>query len=118
MHFVAKHNRPLTDYNLLAKLDKAKGMDIGSTYLNDKACASFVNIIGEDTRSDMLNDLSDASFYGLTMHGTTDVATIEQESLFVRYVKRWEDYFSIPGHLRTSKYMWRRPGCRDLQCPK
>ncbi len=32
-HAIAKHNMPLTDYNWMADLDKAKGLDIGRTYL-------------------------------------------------------------------------------------
>ena len=44
-HAVAKQNRPYMDYVWVCRLDRAKGLDIGDTYLNDKACAAFVDNI-------------------------------------------------------------------------
>ena len=41
-HAIGKQARPLSDFKYLAKLDKAKGIDIGSKYLNDIGCKAFV----------------------------------------------------------------------------
>ena len=44
-HYIAKSNRPYSDYVTLCNLDKAKGLDIGDTYITDKSCQKFVNAI-------------------------------------------------------------------------
>ena len=41
-HAVIKNNRPLSDYKWLCSMDKMKGLDIGDTYLNDKAAFNFI----------------------------------------------------------------------------
>jgi len=86
-HAVARHNRPLRDYAWLAKLDKAKKLDIGETYLNPMACGSFVDSIAKCTLDHTFKTLSNSSFFSLTMDGTTDISTTEQESIYVRSVK-------------------------------
>lgn len=50
-HFVAKCCRPYTDYIQLCKLDKAKGLDIGNTYLTDKSCQTFISCIADTIRT-------------------------------------------------------------------
>ena len=37
-HAIAKHARPFTDFQWMADLDEAKGINCGKTYLNDKNC--------------------------------------------------------------------------------
>jgi hypothetical protein len=49
-HAIAKQNRPLTDYTWIAKLDKAKGVEIGNTYINDKAGLAFIECIADSER--------------------------------------------------------------------
>ena len=41
-HAIVKYNRPITDYVWLCSLDKAKGIDIGSTYVNKQAPVDFI----------------------------------------------------------------------------
>lgn len=86
-HAIAKCNRPFTDYQWLTRLDKAKGLDVGDTYMTDQACADIVDNIGHVTYDHVLADVASSNFFSLMMDGTTDVASIEQESLFVRMVK-------------------------------
>ena len=83
-HAVAKQNRPLTDYVWLVKLDKTKGLEVGKTYHNKKACLDFIEAIADTTR-DSINDLlRKAPFFSFVMDGSTDIAGDEQESMFVR----------------------------------
>lgn len=37
--YVANADRPYTDYKQLCELDRAKGLEVGSPYLNDKNCS-------------------------------------------------------------------------------
>ena len=40
-HAIAKHNRPFKDFVWQCKLDKGKGLKIGTTYNNDKSARMF-----------------------------------------------------------------------------
>lgn len=46
-HAVAKRNRPLYDYSWLCFVDKAKDLDIGETYLNDKVALDLIFSIAD-----------------------------------------------------------------------
>jgi len=54
-HAVAKKNRPLSDYTWLCEFDKAKQLDIGSTYINDKAAADFIHSITQTEKQKTVN---------------------------------------------------------------
>ena len=51
-HYVAQSNRPYSDYVSLCQLDKAKGTDIGDTYITEKSCQKFVNAIAYDRQKE------------------------------------------------------------------
>ena len=46
-HYIAVHCRPICDYVTLSKLDKAKGVDIGVSYLNRKSATMFIDSIAQ-----------------------------------------------------------------------
>jgi hypothetical protein len=84
-HAVAKKNRPLTDCIWMAELDEAKGLlPKNSTYRNSKACKEFVDVIAEKTVAETVDLVKNCSFFSLCMDGSTDLSSVEQESLFVR----------------------------------
>ena len=60
-HAVAKHRKSFCDYQFLCKLDKAKGLDIGDTYMNDKATATFVRAIANVAREEVCKTLKSAN---------------------------------------------------------
>ena len=76
----------------LCELDQKKGLDIGTTYHNEQAAAVFTDFIGEDVYKNVFSSLEKTGkrFYSLTMDGTTDAATVEQESVFIRAAGKGE----------------------------
>ncbi len=84
IHAVVKHNRPLTDFVWLNELDKAKGLDVGISYNNEKAGPKFLKNIADMEREHSEDVVADTKFFSLTMDGTTDGGTVEQETLFMR----------------------------------
>lgn len=83
-HAVIKTNRPLRDYNMLCQLDKAKGLELGETYLNEKAALEFVKAIATADRSITRDMLQKANFFCFMMDGSTDLSGDEQETVYVR----------------------------------
>ena len=87
-HALAKNARPFTDYTWLCKLDAQKGVDIGTTYRNDKAAQTFTYYIGEVLRLEMQAHFNEAHFFAPMMDGSTDKSVIEQEIAYVRVAKQ------------------------------
>lgn len=84
-HAIAKHRRPFTDYVWQCTLDAQKGLDVGNTYRNDKACKQFVRAIAEVERRHLAQHLESAHFLALISDGTTDASITEAEIVYVRY---------------------------------
>jgi hypothetical protein len=73
-HAVAKQNRPISDYKWLCKVDQAKKLDIGNTYVNDKAAVDFISCIAQCEKEKTVHILNDSSFFSFMMDGTTDIS--------------------------------------------
>lgn len=87
-HAVARHNRPYTDFVWICKLDKAKGVDIGSKYLNEKEAAIFIHYIAEAERKKISRKFESARFMAPISDGSTDSSVTEAEILFARMCHR------------------------------
>ena len=87
-HAVAKQNKPLTDYKWLCDVDGAKGLDVGDTYMNEKAALSFLNCISETEKKKTAEILKQAKFFSFLMDGSTDISSDEQEVIYVRVAEK------------------------------
>ena len=97
-HCIAKYHMSFKSCTILCKLDKAKWLDVGESYLNDKKAAEFVHHIADVSRDTTIKFLSSTNFISLTCDGTSDYTGEEYESLFVRTSmkgKNGEKYLNI-----------------------
>ncbi len=83
-HGIAATNRPFSDYVAICELDKAKGLDIGDTYVNEKAAKVFTEFIAKVETNDLAEDIKGTSFISVISDGSTDSSVQEQEMFFVR----------------------------------
>ena len=67
-HAIAKYNQSFSSFRWMADLDEKKGVVIGDTYKNDKACREFIRAI-----STVISD------------GSTDVSVKENEAVYIRF---------------------------------
>lgn len=90
VHAVIKHNRPFSDYVWLNQLDAAKGIDVTctDTYNNRQAATTFIENIGEIQRQKLVQDVSNIKFFSITMDGSTDDGTVEQETLCLKWCNK------------------------------
>ena len=88
VHAVVMSNRPFSDYVWLNELDKCKGIDKGDTYNNEKAAFIFLQSIADVERDKNVVTIQNVKFFSLTMDGSTDDASVEQETLFLRFCHR------------------------------
>jgi hypothetical protein len=84
-HAIAKAGKSFKDYVWLCKLDKAKGLDIGNTYQNDKAASTFVHHIAKIETEKTTQSLGLASFFSISIDEATDVAGEENESIYLHW---------------------------------
>ena len=78
-----KHLFRTAHYISLSKLDKAKGVDIGESYLNKFSISPmFIDFIAQVERQKHYNDINRSSFISVLSDGSTDISSIEQGILF------------------------------------
>ena len=66
-------------------LDAQKGLDVGNTYRNVKACREFVHAIVEVERCYVAKRLEKSRFHSLISDGTTNSPISQAEIVFVWY---------------------------------
>ncbi|XP_062614641.1 zinc finger protein 862-like [Saccostrea cucullata] len=93
IHALIKYNRPISDFIWLNKLDEAKGISHGNTYNNQKAATTFLENISACEKEKLEKMMDVVKFFSLTMDGSTDGSTTEQETIFIR--------FSVHGKITT-----------------
>lgn len=82
-HAIAKHDKSFKDYVWLCKLDRAKGLDTGTTYGNDKAAKQFLCSISDVENDKTTSMLNSTHYFSLTIDGAMDVSGDEQESIYL-----------------------------------
>lgn len=70
----------------LCALEEKHGINLGSGYKNDKACATFVEYIAQEQRELLANTLSKAKFFSIQSDGSTDAANVENELFVALYL--------------------------------
>ncbi|XP_052223803.1 zinc finger protein 862-like [Dreissena polymorpha] len=89
-YFIASHAKPFTDFAELCKLQNENGIDLGDTYINDKACVEFITHIAGCYFDDLKKILHDSPFLSIYCDGTTDNSNSEKECILVRAIDDFE----------------------------
>lgn len=84
VHALVKQNRPLSDFTWINSLDEKKGLEHGKTYNNRWAATAFLESISEIVKCEVVGTVKNSSFFSITMDGSTDCGTVEQETMFIR----------------------------------
>ena len=84
-YYLAKHERPHSDYSILLSLHKKNRVKVGTSYLNNQAATNFTYHIAEVTHESLQKDVAKANFYSVLNNGSTDSGVIEQELIYVLF---------------------------------
>ena len=57
-HAVSKNKKSLADYQCLCDLDEVKGLTVGATYRNTKACGTFTKYIATAAQNQVADELT------------------------------------------------------------
>ncbi|XP_062583464.1 zinc finger protein 862-like [Saccostrea cucullata] len=84
-------------------LDKAKGLQIGNTYLTDKYCQQFVSYIADVHRDLQKEKVEHASFLSIISDGSTDTSSKETEIVYIKASVNCEVFTYFAGLKHVSK---------------
>ena len=80
-YFVAKREMPFTSFPHLCHLEMKHGVDLGSTYINDKACKNFVLSVATQLKNELSCKLQKCRFISVMADSATDVGVREVEDV-------------------------------------
>ena len=84
-YFICKERMPLENMKPLCELQERAGVDMGTGYKNNQACATFVEYIAQEQRELVKSVLEKCRFYSVQCDGSTDSANVEEELFLVMY---------------------------------
>ena len=85
-YYLAKNERPFSDYHELLELHEKNGVRaIGKAYLTK--CAEFTKYIAHVTRAELDNDLKNCNYFTCLNDGSTESSITEQEVIYVSHLK-------------------------------
>lgn len=85
-HAVSKNKKSPADYRWLCDLDEVKGLTIGATYGNSKACGTFTKYITTAAQSQVAVELTNAKFLSVglrTVPQTPEIVFVCYSTKFV-----------------------------------
>ena len=97
MYSVAKREMPFTSFPHLCHLEIKHGVDLGSTYINGKACKNFVLSIAPQFKNELSCKLQKCRFISVMADSATDVGVREVEDVYVCHLVEGETVNTFAG---------------------
>ena len=106
-YLIAKQNLAFTKMAPLCELQERHGVNLGTGYKNEKACAIFVDFIALELKHTIANSLARVKFFSLQLDGSMNVGNVEDEVFLTVFC----DTHSTDGrvHVRNEFLTVRRP---------
>ena len=86
-YYIAKEKLPMAKLAGMCKLQQANGVEIKDTYINDHACREFIGAMAQTEMARTKKEIADARFVSVLSDGSTDTGIIEQEAVYVRFIR-------------------------------
>ena len=86
-YFVVKEGMAFHKYPKIRALQQKNSLDLGQNYLSDIACGRFVSSMAEDIKLNLKSDVEDTRFLSVLSDGSTDAGILEEEIVYIRYLK-------------------------------
>ena len=87
VYYLLKQEHPFSDYPQLLKLQtKNRVKPIGSSYLHERAAATFAEVIGYVHHRSLKEKLAKARYYSVLNDGSSDTSVSEKELVYVLFL--------------------------------
>ena len=83
---IAKEELPFVKFNSICDLQTVNGLDLGETYINDHACAEFIDNISEVYEDDFISLFNELKYFSILVDGSTDTCGKEKEIIYILYL--------------------------------
>ena len=97
-YLIAKEELLFTKYQAILSLQKKNGLDISTTYANDKSCNNFVAVISEVMTEELAIEINEKNYISIMIDGATDVSGKENETVHCRFIKDGQPVNRLVGH--------------------
>ena len=84
-YLIAKEKMPFKKMKSLCDLEERHGVDVGGSYRNDHACATFVEFIATDLRKQLREAINKANFFSIQIDSSTDCGNVDEELFMVLF---------------------------------
>ena len=85
---IAKENMAYTKMKPICELEECHGINLGQSYKNNQACATFIEYIALERRNFLVEALRHSKFFSVQADGSTDSGNIEEELFLAVYLDR------------------------------
>ena len=86
-YFIAKHERPFSDFEDLHKLHMKNGLSLWEIYINDKGCRVLVEAIDGVMKEDESQQVNKQCFISVMADSGTDTSNKDLELVYVRFLE-------------------------------
>lgn len=98
-YFICKENLAFTKMAPLCELQAKHGVELGTGYKNNQACAVFIEYIAEKQRILLNEKLKKAKYFSIQADGSTDCANKEEELFHALFFDPYADDGKV--HVRS-----------------
>jgi hypothetical protein len=85
-YYIAKNNKPFTDFSGLLELSEKLGVQLQDEYNNTTRCKDFISQTARVISSELISELENAKYVSLLLDGSTDKG-VEELILYVRFIR-------------------------------
>ena len=83
---IAKENMAYTKMKPICELEEYHGINLGQSYKNNQACATFIEYIALEQRNFLVEALRHSKFFNIQADGSTDSGDVEEEFFLAVYL--------------------------------
>lgn len=112
-YFVAKEELPFSKFEGLLALQKKNGVEINSTYSNDKSCSEMVSVIGKVCKDQLTKEVTETNYISVMANGATDVGGVS--ALLKKDVPYILDFHCLPHRLELALQELQK-SCESVEC--
>ena len=96
--YLAKEELPFSKFQGLIELQKKNGLEVTSTYANNKTCGEMVSVLGKLFKEETVREINQNHYISVMADGATDAGGLENETVFCRYVQDGRPVNWLIGH--------------------
>lgn len=96
--YLAKEELPFSKFQGLIELQKKNGLEVMSTYANNKTCGEMVSVLGKMFKEETVREINQNNYISIMADGATDAGGLENETVFCHYVQDGHPVNQLIGH--------------------